>query len=151
MRTVKQRRAFILGLISERAIATQDELVSALQDAGVDASQASVSRDVAALGLAKVGGRYALPAASRPAANPLEERVTSFLLTVVPVGDNLLVLTTPPGEASGLALALDRLGLPGVAGTIAGDDTIFVAVTDRRARDGAAKRLRALMRSRAAG
>lgn len=148
MRGVRRRRETILRLLGKQEIATQEELVEALAAAGVEASQASVSRDIGALGLIKAGGSYALPPPERPARNPLESRITEFLLAVTPAGEHLLVLKTPPGEASGLALAIDRLGLPGVVGTIAGDDTIFAAVEGRNARDVTARRLRALMRPR---
>jgi transcriptional regulator of arginine metabolism len=128
MRTARRRREALLGIIATRRVETQDELVTALEAGGLAASQASVSRDIAALGLVKVAGRWAAPAQPKLAGNPAEERVRSYLLGVAPAGANLLVLKTPPGEASGVALAFDHLGLPGVVGSVAGDDTIFVAV-----------------------
>ncbi len=145
MRSVRRRRELILKVIANGAVETQDELVAALHRHRVEASQASVSRDVAALGLVKVAGRYALPPPARPARNPMEARISEFLLSVTRAGDNLLVLKTPPGEASGTALAIDHLALPGVVGTVAGDDTIMVALEGRNARDVTARRLAALM------
>lgn len=147
MKGTRQRQELILTLIGEGEIGTQDELVAALHAAGVQASQASVSRDIAALGLIKLGKRYALPPPAVPAHNTREQRISEFLLAVTPAGDHLLVLKTPPGEASGTALAIDQLGYAGVVGTVAGDDTIFLAVAGRSARDVTARRLRALMRS----
>jgi len=147
MKGTRQRQELILRLIDEGKIATQDELVAALHAAGVEASQASVSRDIATLGLVKAGKRYALPPPERPAHNTREQRISEFLLAVTPAGDHLLVLKTPPGEASGTALAIDQLGYAGVVGTVAGDDTIFVALSGRSARDATARRLRLLMRS----
>jgi transcriptional regulator of arginine metabolism len=146
VRSVRRRRELILELIASREMATQDELVEALARRGVEASQASVSRDIAALALAKAEGRYALPTPARRVRNPLEGRIAELLLTVTPAGENLLVLKTPPGEASGLALAIDQLGFPGVVGTVAGDDTVFAAVDGRAARDVTLRKLRGLKR-----
>ena len=145
MRSVRRRRELILKVIANGAVETQDELVAALRRQRVEASQASVSRDIAALGLVKAGGRYALPPPARPVRNPMEARSSEFLLSVSRAGDNLLVLKTPPGEASGTALAIDSLALPGVVGTVAGDDTILVALEGRNARDVTTRRLTALM------
>jgi len=91
-------------------------------------------------------GRYGPPPAEAPVANPLEMRIAAYLLSHAPAGDHLIVLKTPPGEAPGVALALDRLDLPGVVGTVAGDDTIFVAVAGRPALRAVQRRLDALMR-----
>lgn len=147
MTGVRKRREAILALVSGRRIATQEELVAALADQGFEASQASVSRDISALGLVKAGGRWAAPAPGRPADDPLEQRIAAWLLSVAPAGDNLLVLRTPHGEAPGVGLALDRLDLDGVVGTVAGDDTIFVAVADATAGRRVMRRLRGMMRS----
>lgn len=145
--SVVRRREAILTLVSSRRLATQDDLVAALGDVGIEASQASVSRDIAALGLVKVGGRWAPPSAEGVSRDPLEQRIAAFTLSVAPAGSNLLVLRTPPGEAQGVALALDRLDLPGVVGTVAGDDTIFVAVADAVAMRRIRQRLEHLLQS----
>jgi transcriptional regulator of arginine metabolism len=120
----------ILELISTRAIRTQEELADALTAQGWDVTQSSVSRDIAALRLAKMDGVYRRPALRAPPANPDERRVAEGILTVDTAGDALVVLHTPPGEADHVAVALDRLAWPEVVGTIAGDDTIFLAVKD---------------------
>lgn len=148
MRSTRRRRELILNLIANGPYETQEELVEALKGRGVDASQASVSRDISLLGLVKVGGRYTSPPPDRPADNPLEERVAASLLGLDAAGENLLILRTPPGEASATALAVDRLDLPGIVGTVAGDDTIFAAVRNRAAGMEAARRLKELMRGR---
>lgn len=145
MSTAERRREAILALVASRSLATQDDLVEALAELGLEASQASVSRDVAALGLVKAGGLWALPPREAPSADPREERIAAYLLSVTAAGDHLLVLKTPPGEAPGVALALDRLGLDGVVGTVAGDDTILVALTDAAASRRVADRLRSLL------
>jgi transcriptional regulator of arginine metabolism len=141
--TVEARRRAILELIAELRIETQEQLVGALADAGIEASQASVSRDIAALELVKAGGRWTAPAAERSAVDPNVERIAGRLLSVAPAGDNLLVLKTPAGEAQGVALGIDGLAPDGVVGTVAGDDTIFVAVTGSTAGDALARQLSA--------
>ncbi len=145
MKGSKRRREAILSVIAEESVATQKEMVMALQRHGVRASQASVSRDITALKLIKVDGRWARPTVASRGGNPLETRVREFLLSVAPVGDNLLVLKTPPGEASALGFAIDHLEFAGVVGSVAGDDTVFLAATNRRACAAVARRLRALM------
>ena len=108
-------------------------MVSALSDLGFEVSQASVSRDIAALGLVKIEGRWTAAPAEGPGQASSHRRIAEGLTSVAPAGDHLLVLRTPPGEAQGVALALDNLAPDGVVGTIAGDDTIFVATKDRAA------------------
>lgn len=147
MSGVERRREAILALIASRRIETQGDLVAALREQGIEGSQASVSRDIAALGLVKAAGRWTAASADGPAADPIEQRIASWLLSVQPAGDHLLVLKTPPGEAPGVGLALDRLALDGVVGTVAGDDTIFVAVVGAAAGRGVARRLRGLVRA----
>ncbi len=145
MNTTRRRRRAILELVREHEIATQEDLAEALKSRGFPVSQSSVSRDIAALGLVKRGGRYAIPPSSGKPANPLEERIRANVLSVDRAGDHLVVLHTPPGEASAVALALDRLAPSGLVGTVAGDDTIFAAVTNRSAQASLIRRLRGLM------
>jgi transcriptional regulator of arginine metabolism len=89
-----------------------------------------VSRDIAALGLVKVDGAYRRPPRGTSAQDPDERRIADSVLTSEPAGDALIVLHTPPGEANRVAVAMDRLAWPDVVGTLAGDDTIFLAVKD---------------------
>ncbi len=145
MSSVSDRRRVILKAIAERRIETQEQMVDALAERGIEASQASVSRDITALRLVKADGRWTPPPRELPTANPFEERIIGRLDSVTAAGDHLLVLTTPPGEAQGVALALDRLSPDGVVGTIAGDDTIFVAVVDAEAGRNTAEWLRSLI------
>ncbi len=128
MRSTRKRREVLLSLVASRELRTQEDLARALKEEGFAVSQASVSRDIAALGLVKVDGKYALPAKEKPRKNPLEERIAGNLLGIRRSEPNLLILLTPPGEAPGVGLALDRLAPPGLAGTVAGDDTVFAAV-----------------------
>jgi transcriptional regulator of arginine metabolism len=123
-----KRHLKILELISTRAVRTQEELADALTAQGWEVTQSSVSRDIAALRLIKVDGAYRRPPPRALRTDPDEVRVGEGVLTIESAGDALLVLHTPPGEANHVAVALDRLAWPEIIGSIAGDDTIFLAV-----------------------
>ncbi len=130
----RKRQLKILEMIETRALRTQEEVADALASEGWDVTQSSVSRDIAALGLVKVGGAYRRPAAiAVNADDPDERRLAEGVLTAEPAGDGLVVLHTPPGEASRVGAALDRLAWNEIVGTIAGDDTIFLATNGRAA------------------
>jgi transcriptional regulator of arginine metabolism len=129
----RKRHLKILELISTRPVRTQEELADALTALGWDVTQSSVSRDIAALRLVKVDGAYRRSPRRPPRSDPDERRVGEGVLTMETAGDALVVLHTPPGEANHVAVALDRLAWPEVIGTIAGDDTIFLAVRDSTA------------------
>jgi transcriptional regulator of arginine metabolism len=139
----RKRHLKILELVSTRAVRTQEELAEALAAEGWDVTQSSVSRDIAALRLAKVDGAYRRPT-SRAAADPDSERIAESLIGLEPAGEALLVLHTPPGEANRVGAALDRLAWADVLGTIAGDDTIFLAVKDGTAQRRVLRELRRL-------
>jgi transcriptional regulator of arginine metabolism len=130
-----ERQGAIMRLVRERQLSTQAELAEALREAGIDVVQTTVSRDIAQLGLVKVRnteGRlvYALPGAEDlDRLSELAAALRRWALTVTPSG-NLVVVQTPPGFASPLAEALDRAQLGDIAGTIAGENTIFVAARD---------------------
>jgi len=133
----------ILELISTRPIRTQDDLAEALAMEGWAVTQSSVSRDIASLRLAKVDGIYVRPAAAiQKVRDPDELRIAEGVLTVDLAGDAIVVLHTPPGEANRVGAALDRLSWSEIVGTIAGDDTIFLAVQDRKAQREIVRRLR---------
>ena len=129
----RKRHLKILELINTRAIHTQDELAEALAGAGWEVTQSSVSRDIAALRLVKVDGAYRRPPRGANTQDPDERRIAESVLSFEPAGDALIVLHTPPGDANRVAVALDRLAWPDVVGTIAGDDTIFLATKDAQA------------------
>ena len=126
----RKRHLKILEIISTRTVRTQEELAEALTAQGWEVTQSSVSRDIAALRLVKVGGAYRRAPPRGPRADPDEQRIAEGVLTIETAGEALVVLHTPPGEANHVAVALDRLSWPEVIGTIAGDDTIFLAVKD---------------------
>ena len=138
MKQLRQRA--IRDLVDQRPIRTQQELAAALRERGFRATQATVSRDVAELGLAKArrgpSHAYVLPARLLEAETSGEERLRRVLADL-PVelreAGDLLILRALPGSAHAIAAALDRARWPEVAGSIAGDDTVFVAFADRRA------------------
>jgi transcriptional regulator of arginine metabolism len=129
------RQGAILRLVNQQKLGTQAELAEALRAEGFDAVQTTVSRDIAQLGLVKVrdeAGRlvYALPgAADLDRLSELTTALRRSALTLVPSG-NLLVIKTPPGNAQALARVIDAAGLADITGTVAGDDTIFIAARD---------------------
>jgi transcriptional regulator of arginine metabolism len=142
----KKRQLKILELVATRPIRTQEDLADALAQEGWEVTQSSVSRDISQLGLIKVDGVYARAATARmtEVADPNERRLVESVLTVDAAGDSLLVLHTPPGEAQRVGSALDLLAWPEIVGTLAGDDTIFVAVVNAAAQITLTRRLRAL-------
>ena len=110
-------------------------------------TQSSVSRDIAALGLVKAEGAYARPPAGDVrGVDPNEVRIRDGVLRCEPAGDALVVVRTPPGEANRVAVAIDRLAWPEVVGTLAGDDTIFIAAKDESSRRSALRRIQQLVR-----
>jgi transcriptional regulator of arginine metabolism len=143
----RKRHLKILELISTRAIRTQEALAEALASEGWEVTQSSVSRDITALRLVKSDGAYRRPLPGALVADPDQRRIAEGALTAEPAGGSLIVVHTPPGEANRVAVALDRLAWPDVVGTIAGDDTIFLAVKD----DTAQRRVLRQMRRLASG
>jgi transcriptional regulator of arginine metabolism len=128
------RQAALLQLVGDRNVANQREIVRALKKLGLDATQASVSRDVRELGLVKVNHRYVpMSRLSSAGGDGQEDPLYGLITATEPVGANLVVVRTATGAASVVAAALDRLGLEDVVGTLAGDDTIFLAVRSRSA------------------
>ena len=129
----RERQHAISELVRERALSTQAEVASALRDAGFDVVQTTVSRDIADLGLVKVrapSGRlvYASPGTSDgDRMRALGAAMRRYAMGAEAAG-TLVVLTTPSGYANALAQAIDEAAHPGVAGTVAGDNVIFVAV-----------------------
>ena len=124
------RQDLILRLISERALGTQHDVVTALSDEGVEVAQATVSRDLAELGVLKVGSRYlALP--HEPGAAGIEV-LPSFVLDITPA-QNTVVLHTRDGTAGAVANVLDRVRGLKVIGTVAGQDTVFIVSPDNEA------------------
>ena len=149
MKQLRQRA--IRDLVEQRPIRTQQELATALRERGFRTTQATISRDVAELGLIKITRdgtvAYGLPPRLIEAETSGEDRLRSLLeglpLEIHEAG-LLLVLRTLPGSAHPIAAALDRARWPEVAGSIAGDDTLFVAFADRAGRERIRARLQRL-------
>jgi transcriptional regulator of arginine metabolism len=152
MKQLRQRA--IRDLVAQRPIRTQQELAAALRDRGFRATQATISRDIAELQLVKVHRdgvtAYALPprlAGSDPGGEERLRRLFRDLPVEIRTAGLLLVLVTLPGSAHAIAASLDRARWSEVVGTVAGDDTVFVACADQRA----LRRLRERLERLAAG
>ena len=118
------RQKKLLSLIRAKPFATQAELRDSLERAGVPATQSSLSRDMEELGIVKHRGHYMVPRSNGAAARGL--------LSLDLAGENLVVARTEPGRASGVAVEIDGAAMSEIVGTIAGEDTIFVAVRDQK-------------------
>jgi transcriptional regulator of arginine metabolism len=134
-----QRHTALLKIIRHTRVASQEQLRELLRAEGFDVTQATLSRDIRELGLAKVaapggGSHYAAPSESGQSVRPnLEQLLPTMLVSVDGVGP-LLVVKTPAGAAQALGLALDGAGWTEVIGTIAGDDAVLVITRSERAR-----------------
>jgi transcriptional regulator of arginine metabolism len=143
---ILRRRDAIVRLVREKPVRSQEELQRLLAHRGLDATQPTLSRDVRELGLVKTPRGYAVPGEDDPAVSAprrLERlaRVVADTVLSVTVAGTLVVLKTPPAAAHPVARALDEAGLAEAVGTIAGDDTVFVAVAGEAAARALAARL----------
>ena len=128
-----KRHSKIIEIINSKAIETQEELAEELKSAGFEVTQATVSRDIKTLRIIKIQGsdgkyRYSIINQNK---NDMLEKLSSILInTVISVEniDKIVVVKTISGSASAAAEAIDRLELGEIAGTIAGDNTIFILV-----------------------
>lgn len=116
-----RRQTTILKLITAKNIGRQEELAEMLENKGFSVTQSSVSRDLDELGIIKIGGFYALP--QKP-----PNAVAFGLLSLQTAGENLIVAKCESGLASAVAVRIDAMDIKEIVGTIAGDDTIFIAV-----------------------
>ena len=128
-----ERQKRILNLIRAKPIATQEALRDHLERTGVPATQSSLSRDLEELGVVKHHGRYALPHANGD--------VARGLLSLDLAGDVLVVAKCLPGRASSVAVEIDDAAIPQIVGTLAGEDTIFIAVRDQKSQKTAIKKI----------
>jgi len=143
------RQGQILKLLTGQPVASQDELRRQLGHLGVRVTQATLSRDLRELRLVKTSAGYrplaSAAADEAPALAPLSRALKDFLLDIRPA-QNMLVLKTPPGGAQPLAAAVDSERWKGVAGTLAGDDTVLVICSSRSACGAIQKRVEELLR-----
>ena len=141
-----RRQALILELIDRDALHSQEQLRRRLRQRGFDATQATISRDIADLGLVKRAGDGAYQRQGADTSNPetartaLERAAAEFLSRIERV-EQLLVVRTGRGQAQALAEALDRARLPEAVGTIAGDDTLLIIARGARRAAALARRL----------
>lgn len=136
--TKRQRQKKIVEILSRSQAASQQALLAELEKAGVEATQATVSRDLSELGAVKRQGRYRLPGQ--------EARSSGWKLDFDTAGDHLVVLKTNPGQANMLAVRLDNADIAEIVGTLAGDDTIFVAVKGRQQQGRAIQKILQLLK-----
>jgi transcriptional regulator of arginine metabolism len=127
------RQSIIKELVERESITSQEQLRARLRERGIDATQATLSRDIRELQLIKrtTDGAYRMAGAAAGVSNGeaktiLADAVATLLRHQEVVGAYMIVLRTDPGQAQGLAVSIDRAQVPEIAGTIAGDDTILV-------------------------
>lgn len=135
MSSKADRQKALLDVIARQAVSTQAELKDLLKARGIEADQATLSRDIRELGLVKASDdgahyRYAPVESVNPPAHEKASAILARLVRKIEVSGNLLVLKTDPGEASPIGLALDRMAWSEVVGTVAGDDTLLVVVKE---------------------
>lgn len=144
-----ERRARIRALLRGEAIGTQEELREALRADRIEVTQATLSRDLRALRARRVtrgDGRtvYETPDGEEATSAAQLGALVGAAVTAIATSDSLVIVRTQPGAASAIARAIDLAAIAGVLGTLAGDDTIFVAPQSRRLLPQIARRLGAL-------
>ena len=148
-----ERRAKIIELIGQYPIETQEELADALNKAGYNVTQATVSRDIRELNLTKtsVDGKHQKYVIYQSADINLADKYVNVMrdgFISMSVAQNLLVIKTVPGMASAVCAALDAMDLEEVVGSIAGDDTIMVATSSKEDATSLKERLHIVVKSR---
>lgn len=141
-----ERQSAIMRILREGLVRRQEDLVRLLKREGHDVTQSSVSRDLRNLGVSKAGGRYVLPADELTRTNGDFGMLAQFVRGLKRAGPSITVLRTTIGAAQSVAVAIDKAQWPEVAGTISGDDTIFIATANARAQDELVSRLQAIFR-----
>jgi transcriptional regulator of arginine metabolism len=148
------RRDAVKKLIATKNVRSQEELAERLVKLGFEITQSSLSRDLRDLKAAKLEGRYVLPEGLMRMSGGRPDETDAALAAAAPfikqiraAGPHLLVVLTTPGGASPAGLAVDRAGRPEVVGTVAGDDTLFIATSGRAAQVKFVTRLREALAS----
>jgi transcriptional regulator of arginine metabolism len=141
-----ERQGAIMRILREGLVRRQEDLVRLLKREGHEVTQSSVSRDLRDLGVLKAGGRYVLPPDEVTRANGDFGTLAQFVRGLKRAGPSITVLRTTIGAAQSVAVAIDKAEWPEVAGTISGDDTIFIATANARAQDQLVSRLQAIFR-----
>jgi len=148
----KHRQEKLLELISRYEIETQDELMERLREIGYEVTQATISRDIRELKIAKMTTgkgtyRYVLPKHADPSTGVKFSAALIDSITTVEFAQNIVVIRTYPGLASAVAGGIDRMSLDGILGCVAGDDTIMVVTRDTECAELLADRLHDLLRN----
>jgi len=151
-----RRQHLVVRLLADNEISSQEQLVELLDREGITATQATVSRDLEDIGALKVRVPgvdrlvYAVPELPKDQVAPVDHlrRVLGEWVVEIAVSGNLVVLRTPPGSAHVVASALDRAGLEGVVGTVAGDDTVLVVAAEQLGGEALSERLDQITRAR---
>lgn len=143
MTTRERRRQLIRELVARYPVGAQSALVTLLAEQGVEATQATVSRDLDELGIGKVRGADGRVAYALPEAGGLAQILRQFVASV-DASANLAVVRTPPGAASAVASAIDQADLPGILATVQGDDTLLVVAAEGTTGRAVADRLTAI-------
>ncbi|MDA8193032.1 MAG: arginine repressor [Thermaerobacter sp.] len=144
----RSRQSLIQEIISHQAVETQEELADLLEARGIQATQATVSRDIKEMGLLKVPfrerHRYALPESGASGSAERMKRILREVLLGYVVSENLVVVKTVSAGAEVVAEAIDAMQWPEVAGTVAGENTVLVVARSRADAPGLARRLEEL-------
>jgi transcriptional regulator of arginine metabolism len=141
-----ERQSAIVRILRGGQVRRQEDLVRLLKEEGHDVTQSSVSRDLRVLGVLKAGGRYVLPPDDTTRANGDFGMLAQFVRELRRAGPSITVLRTTIGAAQSVAVAIDKAEWPEVAGTISGDDTIFIATANGREQDELVSRLQSIFR-----
>ena len=141
-----ERRDAIVRILRDGLVRRQEDLAHLLRKEGHAVTQSSISRDLRDLGVLKASGRYVLPPDEVTRANGDFGMLTQFVRDLRRAGPSITVLRTTIGAAQSVAVAIDKAQWPEVAGTISGDDTIFIATASARAQDELVGRLQAIFR-----
>jgi transcriptional regulator of arginine metabolism len=145
------RQGKLIEIIERQAVETQEELQALLKNEGYDVTQATVSRDIKALRIYKTlsdkgAYRYALP--SEPSESAFSSRLRTIFresVTHIDSAQNIVVIKTISGIASGACAALDAMNIPEIIGSLAGDDTAFIAMRSETAAKELSNRLRVML------
>ena len=141
-----ERQSAIVRILRDSHVRRQEDLVRLLKQEGHEVTQSSVSRDLRNLGVSKAGGRYVLAPDELTRANGDFGMLAQFVRGLKRAGPSITVLRTTIGAAQSVAVAIDKAEWPEVAGTISGDDTIFIATANARAQDELVSRLQTIFR-----
>ena len=141
-----ERRQVIVRILRDGHVRRQEDLARLLKTEGFEVTQSSVSRDLRDLGVLKASGRYVLPPDEVSRANGDFAMLAQFVRGLKRAGPSLTVVRTTIGAAQSVAVAIDRAEWPEVAGTLSGDDTIFIATANAGAQDALLARLQAIFR-----